>query len=789
MKKFLLSLVAVLGLGTMAMADTVTINLNSSTGFTGGSSGYSVSTQGFKISYEKASSTTNCVAPYSDHIRVYDGANLIINGENDQQITKIVFTATGETKYMNSMKVGNTTYSWSKNTLTWTGDANSITFAASGQSRIKSAEITYTAAGTSKTAVELSFGEQKEYTASLGKEFVAPALTVTPTEAAEYVVYTSSNENVAKCVNGSVEIVAEGTTIITAAIPSENETYKATPASYTLKVVDPTSIKDEVTGDSFDGFTSSYKEYSYASDYATYAMYGYKNSGIQWNTNTQPKSGMYINAKPGYKIKSISVESNYNKNIDVYSSATAYNDLSKVTDSSKEATLSTNVKDFTFSSPVDHAALHPAATGTVIVTKVTVNLVVFGEDDIAAPMISFNDNNNVVSLSCDTEGASIYYTVNGEVPTAESTLYDAPFAITEDCTVKAIAIKDGKSSTVASKAITATKVAANVAELLSICQNKDDKAIVGFDATVVYVNGNYVYIVDNQNGAALIYQENNCEKGDVIPAGWAATYSPYNGLAEFKGTLPEITESVEVNYPYVNGVSLDDINRVVILKNVTFEEATLKVSDTSFNGMVNGETVAFRNTFKVESVEAGTYDVFAAVGYYANSTTATLRVIPIAYIPENAHNFAISGAEAQEDFYSVSFGKDQTELEITVSGVHAESVLYYKHEAEAAAVAMRAADHTGFTAATRNEDDTHTITVTTPGTLTLYAYHTPTDTKGEEVKVNVKAYDPSTGIELVGADAAAEVEYFNLQGIRVDNPAAGIFIRRQGNKVSKVVIR
>ncbi len=39
------------------------------------------------------------------------------------------------------------------------------------------------------------------------------------------------------------------------------------------------------------------------------------------------------------------------------------------------------------------------------------------------------------------------------------------------------------------------------------------------------------------------------------------------------------------------------------------------------------------------------------------------------------------------------------------------------------------------------------------------------------------------------ADADAPVEYFNLQGVRVAEPAAGLYIRRQGNNVSKVVIR
>ncbi|MDE6393857.1 MAG: DUF5123 domain-containing protein, partial [Duncaniella sp.] len=52
-------------------------------------------------------------------------------------------------------------------------------------------------------------------------------------------------------------------------------------------------------------------------------------------------------------------------------------------------------------------------------------------------------------------------------------------------------------------------------------------------------------------------------------------------------------------------------------------------------------------------------------------------------------------------------------------------------------------------------------------------------------------YDDTTvGIEAIDAeDAAAPVEYFNLQGVRVDNPANGIFIRKQGNKVTKVIVK
>lgn len=46
------------------------------------------------------------------------------------------------------------------------------------------------------------------------------------------------------------------------------------------------------------------------------------------------------------------------------------------------------------------------------------------------------------------------------------------------------------------------------------------------------------------------------------------------------------------------------------------------------------------------------------------------------------------------------------------------------------------------------------------------------------------------GIESVIVDDNddAPVEYYNLQGVRVNNPAAGIYIRRQGSKVTKVLM-
>ena len=51
------------------------------------------------------------------------------------------------------------------------------------------------------------------------------------------------------------------------------------------------------------------------------------------------------------------------------------------------------------------------------------------------------------------------------------------------------------------------------------------------------------------------------------------------------------------------------------------------------------------------------------------------------------------------------------------------------------------------------------------------------------------ADDDSSAITDITVDENAPVEYFNLQGIRVDNPENGLYIKRQGNNVTKVLVK
>ena len=77
------------------------------------------------------------------------------------------------------------------------------------------------------------------------------------------------------------------------------------------------------------------------------------------------------------------------------------------------------------------------------------------QNSVAAPVISGTspfEESTQVSIS-GPDGATIYYSENGDDPDTNDTLYTQPFTIDETTTIKAIAIKDGVSSSVASKTL------------------------------------------------------------------------------------------------------------------------------------------------------------------------------------------------------------------------------------------------------------------------------------------------------------------------------------------------
>ncbi len=159
-------------------------------------------------------------------------------------------------------------------------------------------------------------------------------------------------------------------------------------------------------------------------------------------------------------------------------------------------------------------------------------------------------------------------------------------------------------------------------------------------------------------------------------------------------------------------------------------------------------------------------------------------------LPEGGLDFTI-------DDTAFEIEADAVSAEIIVTGVHAESDLYYKFTATPAETApesapRKVADHAGYTKAERNSEGNHAISVSEAGTLELYAYHPATDSKSDVKTITVTKQSDTTAIDAIGADTAeGEAEYFNLQGVRInpENAAPGLYIRRQGGKAAKVLVK
>ena len=109
--------------------------------------------------------------------------------------------------------------------------------------------------------------------------------------------------------------------------------------------------------------------------------------------------------------------------------------------------------------------LHPVAMGNATLTLIakakdgttnacstTVKITV--AERVKTPMIEYTSNGAkaLTTITCTTEGATIYYTIDGSEPNTTSLLYENPFEVDEKVTVKAMAVKTGYiNSSVASR--------------------------------------------------------------------------------------------------------------------------------------------------------------------------------------------------------------------------------------------------------------------------------------------------------------------------------------------------
>lgn len=217
---------------------------------------------------------------------------------------------------------------------------------------------------------------------------------------------------------------------------------------------------------------------------------------------------------------------------------------------------------------------------------------------VAKPTITAEGG--IVTLACATEGAAIYYTTDGQEPTAASTLYTEPFAVdpTKDVTVKAFAINEDKESDVA-ELVVKKSVYAGFAELYAAGNNTTGK-IQGPITVYFYgaANANrYVYVKDATGYNALIYnlQDETIVNGTTFES-VEGTVGAYGGVPQLTGAKVEgKAEGTPIEPELLTVATLPTTTSMQYIK---LEGVNLgAISSSNFTISQDGSEVAGRNQF------------------------------------------------------------------------------------------------------------------------------------------------------------------------------------------------
>lgn len=293
------------------------------------------------------------------------------------------------------------------------------------------------------------------------------------------------------------------------------------------------------------------------------------------------------------------------------------------------------------------------------VKSITINYEAGAAPAVATPVItgdaSFYETAEI-SIACSTEGANVYYTLDGAEPTAESALYADPFEINATTTVKAIAIKGEDKSAVAEKTFTkATVLTVAQALALDLSTPVANQYVKGIVSKVESFNATY--------GSITYSISDNGEQANELEV--------YAGLAMNGGKF-EAQDDLAVGDKVVVFGTLKDYNGTKEFdKNnylVAFEPADIVVSNCEWGNIEwlgdGSPEQTFGNQFKVckDGTQPGVVNIqkpgwAAETGIYLTFPSAAFGEISL---PEN--KYAKEGAGIL--FYLSAFTAKETEVSV-----------------------------------------------------------------------------------------------------------------------------
>ena len=295
---------------------------------------------------------------------------------------------------------------------------------------------------------------------------------------------------------------------------------------------------------------------------------------------------------------------------------------------------------------------------------------------VATPVIAgetpFTESTEV-TITCATDGASIYYTTDGSEPTSQSTAYTAAFSITETTTVKAIAYDaTGAASSVATKTFEKEEGPASCATVAEINALEDNteftftgRLVVSGHAHATSGSNNWLYAQDATGGTLMFKATQDYQKGDVIPAGFTGTRATFGGVAQVQSlaNMQPATETEELVAEELtpSQISSENVYRYAVIKGATVNDNNIVVGEES--------VVIFNNRFNTEiPADEKTYDVYGIT----SSFNGTPQFMPLEFVEvvEKTETPTIACLEGETEYTFIVNGLG--ELKLYANGVEVE---------------------------------------------------------------------------------------------------------------------